>query len=175
MKTLTGLFCVIAVLCFATTVVAEDLAATSEAPAALQALGAVEIVSVDEAEAVRGQCYNLPDFWQDKDFTIGATSGYATGTISLFEGVIATFEYNKLATVVGEDGSSEMLALNVSGNIGGLTGTIGVGQDALSPTFGELSWFTAGKSLSETTEFTGDSTQNFAQHFEAPIITLPTW
>ena len=177
MKKIFGMFCVLFVLSCAS-VLAND-AITEETPAALLALGDVQVISVEEAEAIRGETYKCntpeppetpevpetPDFWQDKSFSVGSRSGFATGSVTLFEGLIASFEYNQLSQSFGDNGS-ETLSLIASGNIGGLTGNLG-SSDA------GLTWFTAGKSLSETTDFSGDFTQNFAQHFEMPVITIP--
>jgi hypothetical protein len=170
MKNSISFLCAVAILCVATSALAGNPASTSEMPVALQAIGGIEVMTIEEADAVRGEGTSLdPDFWQDKAFTIGANTGYATGSITLFEGVIATFEYSKLFQTTGPDGN-ETLTLKVEGNIGGLTGSIGVDQDPLSTTFGELNFFTAGKSLSETASFEGDFLQNFEQHFEVQTL-----
>lgn len=129
----------------ASVVQAEEKAATSTLPAALQVMDVdqSQVLSAEQAQAVRGQgCGGCP-LSQVKQFAI---AGQAAGVTTLLEGVFASFEY------VNADG------LQVSGTFGGLETWLGVQN-------GELYIGTAGKAFQETFEFAGEFVQQFQQTY----------
>jgi hypothetical protein len=140
-------------------------ASFAEMPAALAALGNVKILSEAEASAVRGGGAHLESgSTQSMSFTTGANAGNSTGSVTVFEGATATFKYSKVYRSFGPDGEVSD-TLEVDGNLGGLTGAIGIDQNIDSLTFGRLNFLTGGKTLSETTSFSGDFKQDFFQRF----------
>jgi len=140
-------------------------ASFAEMPAALAVLGNVKILSEAEASAVRGGGVHIEsESTQSMSFTMGANSGNSNGSVTVFEGTTATFEYSKVYLSQGPDGEVSH-TLEVDGNLGGLTGTIGIDQNRDSLTFGQLNFLTGGKALSETTDISGDFRQDFFQRF----------
>jgi hypothetical protein len=132
---------------------AADPAATSELPAALQALGASQsVVSAEEAHQVRGKTYVL---YQSKDFSID--HGVATGSTTLLEGVFGTFKY-----VDFQNGDAAGTSLTIEGTFGGLTGSIGA-------TDAGLEFSVLGKALQENIDFAGKFSQDFSQSITIPL------
>ena len=124
---------------------AEEKAATSTLPAALQVMDVdqSQVLSADQAKAVRGHGVGASPLSQLKQFAI---AGQAAGVVTLLEGVFAQFEF------ANADG------LKVTGTFGGLQTWIGVQE-------GELFIGTAGKALQETFEFAGEYVQQFQQTY----------
>jgi hypothetical protein len=133
-------------------VAADDLAATSELPAALQAMGVSDVMTAQEAHQVRGKTYNL---FQEKSFSID--HGVATGSTTLLEGVFGTFKY-----VDFQNGDAQGTSLTIEGTFGGLTGSIGATSNGLE--FNVL-----GKALQESIDFAGKFSQDFSQNITIPL------
>jgi len=119
---------------FSAAVNADDQAATSELPAALQQLGVSEtsVVSVEEAAEVRGEggYYNLR---QSLDFSIW--EGAAVGSTTLLEGVLGNFAFDN-----GEGFQAEGVFGGLYGHIGGWPG-------------GSLKFDLQGKAVNTTIDF----------------------
>ena len=150
-----GLVCVLsiaALMMMGSFVVAEDLAATNELPAALQAMGVSDVVTAQEAHQVRGKTYNLT---QSKSFSID--HGVATGSTTLLEGVFGTFKF-----VDFQNGDAQGTSLTIEGTFGGLTGSIGA-------TDAGLEFSVLGKALQEQIDFAGKFSQDFAQSITVPL------
>ena len=145
---MTRYFAAVAIVLAATVAQAEEKAATSALPAALQALGGeVEVVSAGDAHQVRGQTGG--SIWQDKSFSV--SNGTAVGTTNLLEGVFGAFTF----TQIGDD----MSTLVVEGSFGGLSGNINASAD------GGLTFEFGGKALQESLDFTGKFNQDFSQSY----------
>ena len=117
---------------------ADEPAATSELPAALQQLGISEtsVVSVDEAAEVRGEGGNYHfrgGLRQSLDFSIW--DGAAAGTTTLLEGVLGNFAFDNGAGFQAE------------GVFGGLSGHIGSSPSA------SLNFDLQGKAVNTTIDF----------------------
>jgi hypothetical protein len=117
---------------------ADDQAATSKLPAALQQLGVSEasVVSADEAAQVRGEGGNyhfLGGLKQSLDFSI--SNGSAIGNTTLLEGVLGNFTYDN-----GEGFTAEGVFGGLSGHIGGWSG-------------GSLKFDLQGKAVNTTIDF----------------------
>lgn len=155
---------------------ADDRAATSQLPGALQALGITgrQVASVDQAHQVRGQggcvvvrCNPRPNcsppppppppsncqpcqgggVYQSKSF---AVTGTATGQVVLMEGVVGEFQHSNQSSGNGTV---------VQGQFGGLSGTLG------SDSNGNLAFAVGGKALQETVTFEGQYQQVFTQTY----------
>lgn len=148
-------------LLFAVTAQAGDKAATSELPAALQAIGVdpSQVVSVEKAKEVRGQW--AFETWQTKEFSV--TGGVAVGTTALLEGVVGKFTYTQL--LPGGEGI-DPASLVVEGTFGGLQGLIGLTEG------GGLAFNMQGKAFQETFDFSGLFQQHFEQYYAAPLLNI---
>ncbi|MBC8871086.1 MAG: hypothetical protein H8E44_16800 [Planctomycetes bacterium] len=137
---------------FSAAVKADEQAATSELPAALQQMGISEtsVVSVNEAAQVRGEGGNYHfggGLRQSLDFSIWG--GAATGSTTLLEGVLGNFAFDNGAGFQAE------------GVFGGLSGHIG------SSPGGSLRFDLQGKAVNTTIDFhTPDGFHlNFSQFY----------
>jgi hypothetical protein len=138
----------------ASVTLAENPAATSELPAALQAIGAQSaVVTADEAHQVRGKTFFLD---QKKGFEID--HGVATGSTALLEGIFGTFE-----SIDFQNGGTGGDSITTMGTFGGLTG--GINQTANGLDFEVL-----GKALSESIDFSGKFSQDFYQRIKIPVF-----
>ena len=133
---------------------AEDKAATSKLPAALQAVGAADsaIVSQTAAQDIRGQALG-----QSKSFRVWG--GTAVGTTNLLEGVMGAFKF--VQVVPPPRANEDPSTLIIEGTLGGLEGRVGANHA------GGLSFQLQGKALSETLDFAGMFSQSFKQSYKA--------
>jgi hypothetical protein len=154
MRGIVSVLSIALLLTTASFVMADDSAATSQLPASLQALGVSQdsVVSQQEAHQVRGRTFYL---LQHKDFDVN--HGVATGSTSLLEGVFGQFESIDFQNG-GEGGDS----ITIMGTFGGLTGS-------LNQTSNGLTFDALGKALSESIDFSGKFTQDFAQSIKIPL------
>ncbi|HUT12752.1 MAG TPA: hypothetical protein VMY42_19810 [Thermoguttaceae bacterium] len=163
MRCLVSALSIAAMLMMVSITVAEEQAATSQLPAALQAIGVDEtgVVSAEQAHQVRGRSYEYY-LLQEKSFSI--SHGVATGTTNLLEGVFGNFKYVDFSNG-GESGTS----LTVEGTFGGLTGSIGVTDSGLEFTM-------LGKAFQESFDFAGKMSQDFSQlvKIPVPVVYLPS-
>ena len=139
----------LAVVLFASLTHAAEPAATSELPAALQALGVESsIVSTSEAHEVRGQGFRGPSLQQNAGFWL--KNGTAVGSTTLFEGVVGNFSFTQVK------GGSTFAA---EGTFGGLRGSIGVSFA------GGLGFDIQGKAFQQQFDFASDFSADFTQSF----------
>jgi hypothetical protein len=122
---------------------AEDKAATTELPSALQALHVAnsDLVTESDAHAVRGE----GTLRQIKSFSI--TNASVTGTLVLLEGVVANLDFTQQASDPANPANTS--TLKIDGAVGGLWGEIGVNAN------GGLSFDLRGKGLQETLSIGG--------------------
>jgi len=131
---------------------AEDKAATSELPAAIEAIGAdAAVITQTDAHDVRGQALK-----QSKSFQVWG--GTAVGTTNLLEGVMGAFKFVQVVPPPAENEDPSTLV--IEGTMGGLEGRIGVNGK------GGMSFNLQGKALQETLDFAGIFSQNFKQSYK---------
>lgn len=155
MKSWVSVLSLVLLLSMVSFTLAEDSAATAELPAALQALGVSQdaVVSEGQAHQVRGQWFDLV---QSKSFSID--HGVSTGSTALLEGMFGTFE-----SIDFQNGGSGGDSITTMGTFGGLTG--GINQ-----TSNGLNFEVLGKALSESINFSGKFSQDFAQQIRIPVM-----